>query len=464
MAIDGFSEEQFVSTLKSQLSVRTPIKTIERLIGRDKELDLIAEALYDDGGHVFIYGDRGVGKSSLAATVASKYQSSDNEPIQIPCGKSTLFFQTIEEIAERILRRAGATSRTETEHNFSIKVYKFKIKDKPREIKIPQIDSMFRAVDLLEEILTIHSVEPVIVIDEFDQIENSEERANFAHFIKDLGDRGVNVKFIFTGVASSLYHLLGDHESSFRQLFTLKLDRLYWSYREEITRNAVKAFGLTVKDKIVHSIAKISNGFPYFVHLLTQNLLWAAFKDINVINSIEDYHYNAAINRSIVGISGRLQLPYEKATLDKSHDYLLAIWATADSEDFIRYSENIFKSYLRINEMIFGNSPEGDEKPMNQKEFNKILNKFKSKSYGEILEQVEGRRGLYSYKENLLRGYVALKAMDAGIELKGDEPDQPKISSAMAREKFTGKFGFKSAYPGDPALKIRFRNEEDNES
>ena len=43
------------------------------------------------------------------------------------CGKSTLFFQTIEEIAERILRRAGATSRTETEHNFSIKVYKFKI-------------------------------------------------------------------------------------------------------------------------------------------------------------------------------------------------------------------------------------------------------------------------------------------------------------------------------------------------
>ncbi|GFD67293.1 AAA family ATPase [Alteromonas sp. KUL106] len=459
MSINGFTEKQFVSILKSQLSVRAPIKSIERLVGRDKELELIAEALYDDGGHVFIYGDRGVGKSSLAATVASKYQSKDNEPIQIPCGRNTLFFQTIGEIAERILRRAGASSSTEIEHNFSIKVYKLKIKDKSKEIKIPKIDSMFKAVDLLEEILNIHSSEPVIVIDEFDQIQKQEERANFAHFIKDLGDRGVNVKFIFTGVASSLYHLLGDHESSFRQLFTLKLDRLYWSYREEITLNAVKAFGLKVNEEIVHSIAKISNGFPYFVHLLTQNLLWAAFKDRELVKVISDHHYKEAINRSIVGISGRLQLPYEKATLDKSHDYLLALWATADSEDFIRYSDNIFKSYLRINEEIFGASPEGNEKPMNQKEFNKILAKFKTKSYGEVLEQVEGRRGLFSYKENLLRGYVALKAMDAGVELKGDEPDQPKISSAMAREKFSGKFGFKSAYPGDPASKIKFRNE-----
>lgn len=459
MTIRNFEQDQFVETLQSKLSVRSPVKSIERLFGRDKELELVEEALFDEGGHVFIYGDRGVGKSSLAASVAAQYQSSDNEPIQIPCGKDTCFYKTIEEIAERILRRAGGRRDFEFTHTVNLKLYKLQVKDTERSISIPTIDSMFSAVDVLEEVVRVHSDRPVVVIDEFDQIESTAERAKFAHFLKDLGDRGVNVKFIFTGIASSLYQLLGDHESSFRQLFTLKLERLYWSYREDIAYSAIKAFGLEVDEEIVHSISRISNGFPYFVHLLTQNLLWSVFKDEQEVRRIERVHFEAAIKRSIVGISGRLQKPYDSAVLHKNHDYLLALWATADSEDTVRYSDNIFKSYLRINQQIFGVEPSDAEKPLEPAQFKKILKKFLSKDCGEVLELVEGREHMYSYRENLLRGFVALKAQEAGLELQGDTPDEPRIPTAMAKSRFSGAPGRVSVYALDPSKHVKFRSE-----
>ncbi len=460
MAIQGVEQQQFLDILKSKLSVRSPVKSIERLFGRDKELELVEEALFDDGGHVFIYGDRGVGKSSLAASVAAQYQSSDNAPIQIPCGKDTCFYKTIEEIAERILRRAGGRRDFEVTHTIDLRVYKLQLKGVERSISIPAIDSMFSAIDVLEEVVGFHSDRPIVIVDEFDQIESSVERAKFAHFLKDLGDRGVNVKFIFTGIASSLYQLLGDHESSFRQLFTLKLERLYWSYREDIAYNAIEAFGLKVDEEIVHSIARISNGFPYFVHLLTQNLLWSVFKDEAEVNRIDRMHFDDAIARSIIGISGRLQKPYDSAVLHHGHDYLLALWATADSEDTVRYADNIFKSYIRINQQVFGMNPDDAHKPLEPVQFKKILKKFLTKNCGEILELVEGREHMYSYRENLLRGFVALKAQEAGIELQGDTPDEPRIPTAIAKSRFSGGLGKLSAYASDPSKNVRFRSEE----
>lgn len=59
VAIRNVDQDRFVEVLQSKLSVRSPIKTIERLFGRERELELVEEALFDQGGHVFIYGDRG---------------------------------------------------------------------------------------------------------------------------------------------------------------------------------------------------------------------------------------------------------------------------------------------------------------------------------------------------------------------------------------------------------------------
>lgn len=76
MAIEGFDKHQFGKRLNEVLFASQPIQSIEHLFGREHELDRIEKALFAQGRHIFIYGDRGVGKSSLAATAANQYQHS----------------------------------------------------------------------------------------------------------------------------------------------------------------------------------------------------------------------------------------------------------------------------------------------------------------------------------------------------------------------------------------------------
>ncbi|MFJ3463720.1 hypothetical protein [Achromobacter spanius] len=63
MAILGYTRDALGNKINKVLSSSHPIDTPEKLKGRDGLLEEIARLLYMDGRSVFIYGDRGVGKS-----------------------------------------------------------------------------------------------------------------------------------------------------------------------------------------------------------------------------------------------------------------------------------------------------------------------------------------------------------------------------------------------------------------
>jgi uncharacterized protein len=77
MCIAGFDCLSFEKALKQTLSPTTPIRSAEFLRGRDKKLEDIRRAVIQPGRHIFIYGDRGVGKTSLAQTAAFEHQSAE---------------------------------------------------------------------------------------------------------------------------------------------------------------------------------------------------------------------------------------------------------------------------------------------------------------------------------------------------------------------------------------------------
>jgi replication-associated recombination protein RarA len=78
--IKDLEREQFVKILHTHLSPTSPIESEEHLFGRSKQLQSIEQALCAPGRSIFVYGDRGVGKTSLAQTVAYSHQSSICEP------------------------------------------------------------------------------------------------------------------------------------------------------------------------------------------------------------------------------------------------------------------------------------------------------------------------------------------------------------------------------------------------
>ena len=454
MSIEGYQKEKFKSQMNEYLSASGPVRSIQHLLGREKEMALIDEALSADGRHIFIYGDRGVGKTSLAQAAAQQYQSSDNSFIQIGCGPDTNFYRTIEDLADRVIKKASGKRDYNITQSVDVKFYSIEWRNEDHKIELPTVNSMYTAVEAIEQVCKFHSKDPVIVIDEFDQIESKFERKLFAIFLKDLGDRGVNIKLIFTGVAQSLSELLGDHQSSFRQLHTIGLERLSWTGRQDIVKEAVQSFGIEIDSEIIYKIARISNGFPYFVHLLTEKILWCAYESIECIQLITFNLFDEALEKAINSISAHLQIPYDAASLHRTTDYRDILWATADSENTIRYIDGMYSSYLRINKQLYGKHPNEDERPLPRNKFTSRLSNFKKFEFGCILENVAERKGLYTYKENILRGFVAMKALEAGIELRGDVPDEPKKPSAIGKST-------KQNYAGkDFTPKIKLRGEK----
>lgn len=65
---------------------------------------------------------------------------------------------------------------------------------------------------------------------------------------------------------------------------------------------------------------------------------------------------------------------------------------------------------------------------------------LKKKSHGEILEQLKGRPGWYTYSEKMLRGYVRMQAEANGIQLAGEKlaPRQKISIPGNARTGYRG--------------------------
>ena len=112
MAIEGYDRQAFGRKLAKLVFPAQPIHSIEHLFGRENELRRIEEALYASGRHIFIYGDRGVGKSSLAATAANQYQSSDSEYIDVSCSPDATFSDVIANIAYQAISASRLSKKT----------------------------------------------------------------------------------------------------------------------------------------------------------------------------------------------------------------------------------------------------------------------------------------------------------------------------------------------------------------
>jgi MoxR-like ATPase len=86
----ALDEDQFRAVLRKHFTPGRAISSLQYLRGRETKLRQIDRAFNSDGKHVFIHGDRGVGKTSLARTAAFQHGSAVGEPATIECEKKHL--------------------------------------------------------------------------------------------------------------------------------------------------------------------------------------------------------------------------------------------------------------------------------------------------------------------------------------------------------------------------------------
>ena len=290
------------------------------------------------------------------------------------------------------------------------------------------------AVELLKEVAEKHSEKPIIVIDEFDTIPDVAERNKFAALLKQMGDQSVNLKFIFTGIGKSLDELLGAHQSSYRQLETVELPKLAWEARREIVQAAADSFGLGLDDNVNWRIAMVSDGYPYYIHLITEKMLWASFSADESVTAIGWDLFFQGLSDAILSTAAELRRPYEKAVLQRDSEFEDIVWSTADHDDLQRSLSAMYESY----QVIVSKRNEGREL-IDRARYNAQVRKLKTAGYGSVIQQEQGRRGWYSYREKMLRGYVRMQAQANGIELTGEKPSpKQRMHIGNARKGYRG--------------------------
>jgi uncharacterized protein len=426
MAISGFSEDDFKSVLTEWLHVSKPISSLEYLMGREKQREQIKRALAFDGRHVFIYGDRGVGKTSLARTAAFE-NSNGTDPILVGCQPSTTFQQIISNIGGSVLDRlAPAKARRSTHrvklgagvpHGVQAEVgYEYEAKYDP-QVNLESTFDLNQAVTYLRSVSKNMAAKLLVVVDEFDRIDKPQERKLFADFVKQVSDQEAPVQFIFCGVGSSLEELFAAHESSQRYFEGIPLPRLIFGSRYEIIERSANALGLEIPDNLKFRIAAISDGFPHYIHLICSNLYWEIFQDDAVLTEPTSEHYFEAIRASVASMEGKLRPGYDRAIARDDNNFELGLWAAADHSDLQRSIASIYDSYKRIAAVL--------SMPITPaKDFSSYLSRLRTPAHNKILKLF--RRGWYEFSENVIRGYVRLRAEDAGcpLALEFDAPVQ----------------------------------------
>lgn len=439
MAIQGFTQEQFERTLNEYVSPSSPIESFEHLVGRQKQLEKIEEAIISPGRHIFIYGDRGAGKTSLARTAAYKHHPANGEPVYTACGRGTTFGSIVRDIVSQLDNRSELRSvdRTLTAGGKALGLEgSYSETEKAKSVDNLDLNAATAAVN---EAALRRQGRSIIVVDEFENLPTVEDRHLFAELIKQLSDRRVPVAMVFCGIGKSLDSLLQGHNSAHRYLEEIALPAppLTFTGCWEIVDSASGALGLKIEDTPRLRIAQISDGFPHYVHLICQKLCWRAFREQEIVEELTSEFYMDAVRDALTSVESRLRSAYDRATKKDSDSYEEVLWAVADHFELQRNNRRIYdESYLRIMEEV-------QRRPLDFAGFQSHLTKLRSPPHGAILEMP--RRGWVQFSENLIRGYVRLVAESKGVRLALEhEPGpEPRKLTASARS-----HGVHPAYQG----------------
>ncbi len=238
------------------------------------------------------------------------------------------------------------------------------------------------------------------------------DREKFAEFIKNIPELGSGVRFIFCGIAQDVTDLLESHPSAGRILETIKLERLHHSDLWKILTVAAEKLGVEIQRETLIRISQVSDGFPHYVHLIGESLFWSMFDDGNIVAKSDAPHYKAAIEGAINRTEATLRTQYDKAThkTRNTEDYEEALWALADSTSDKRQVTEIYQTSYK---WLMGKRP--NRKELSREQLNQRYLSLRKDSHGRIVAGYGS--GWFAFRENIMRGYVRLRAESNGIDL-----------------------------------------------
>ena len=329
------------SGAKQAFRPNLPIDDPAFLLGRDLELEQAVDELSTPGRQILIYGDRGIGKSSLGIVTAYTLQLTEgfreHSFIRHKCTSQS----TLASIFGEALLAAGYdVAISKEKHAFSDEygaevegsghVYVAKVKGKldvtkkkDREtVRTPPSD-LVKNPGWIAQVLKDQQI--ILFIDEMDTLNDLELKQTIGVFVRQASDDPkASLKVIMAGIGKTAADITGGHPSLQRNLCEIGLGTLAPEHIERIIDVGARqvfietlegARPLSFTPQIKGEIVKRSMGYPYFTNLICLEAARVAVRRADPIID-EEFELNLAVRAAVKSVSGDIKASFALAFKD----------------------------------------------------------------------------------------------------------------------------------------------------
>ena len=355
-----------------------PVGRLDMLAGRMAQLTDVVSAVSMRGQHVGLYGERGVGKTSLATVLAEYFSDS----------------ALATELQTAVVNCSTDDDFSSVWHNVFAEL----------DVGVEE----FEAFSPESVRRRLQAVEPpaLIVLDELDRLEDDDALTALADTIKTLSDHAVSTTLVLVGVARSIGELVGEHASIVRALVQIEMPRMTVGELGEILIKGCGQAGLSPHPEAIRDIAVLSEGLPHYTHLLGLHAGQRAVQEDRSDVTVDDVQ--AAIPKAVDRHT--ILSDYQRATRSARRDALfsqvLLACALAPKNQLGFFTSGSIRDPL---EVIAG-------RRIDIPAFSNHLSQFLEPERGAVLQR-EGtsRRYFYRFTDPILQPYVVLHGVADGL-------------------------------------------------
>ncbi len=396
-------QEANITRIRFQLpqafSPAAPIDRRELFAGRLAQIDQIIGAVAQQGQHAILFGERGVGKTSLASTVHQFWNDevkADDILVapRVNCDTTdtfgTIWRKVLEEIQIIYDKRGWPFPRNGGILESAVHAIAME-EATPGDVR--------RFLELAQKWF-------IITIDEFDRLTDENSIGLFADTIKMLSDHAVDVTLILVGVADTVDELIADHASIDRALVQVLMPRMSIDELKEIVVKGLTAVGMTAAADTPEVIAKLSQGLPHYAHLLGLHAGLAAIGQKRTEVTGEDV--SVALKVAVDSAQQSVRHAYHQATMsprETLYPQVLVACAIAQVDDAGYFAPVDIRRPLT---MVM-------KKRIEIPIFIRHLHALCSDEKGGVLQKI-GLKGKqrFRFSDPLLKPYIVLRGLQDG--------------------------------------------------
>lgn len=378
-----------------------PINERDLFSGRINQVGKVIDTITQTGYHGVLYGERGVGKTSLSNVLSSFIQGAGKRFYlpRVNCDALDTFTTLWKKLFNDFTitkRRPGIGFLSETTEEVR------RIVDDLPETLTP--DDVRRTLDLFSDGIIL-----VPIIDEFDRIKDRNTSNLMADTIKALSDYSVDTTILIIGVADSVDELIREHQSIERTLVQISLPRMSRLEVKEIVENGMKRLKMKIHEGENNTIVNLSQGLPYVAHLLSLHATKVAIKRKSEIVEQEDVQHG--ITMSLENWQQSIKSRYYNATKSQQPGNILKqvvlACACAKNDDFGYFTAANIRDSLQL--IV-------PEKSYQISHFTRHLKQLSGSERGFLLSRSGKKRRLrYRFNSPLMSPYIIMKGFDDGM-------------------------------------------------